>query len=96
MSPEERARSLLLPTTDEAEGSVPRELSEAQDQSEGEQDDGDSVPSTFEYPEHTSADLVIFDDNSLCFLSDTSTCLPTHPLSPLLSTWMGQRTSLMR
>ena len=43
MSPEERARSLLLPTTDEAECSVPRERSEAQDQGDGGQGDDDSV-----------------------------------------------------
>ena len=50
MSPEERARSLLLPTTDEAEGSVPRERSEAQYTGEDGQGDDDSVPSTVEYP----------------------------------------------
>ena len=60
---------MLLPATDEAEGSVPRGRSEAQYQGECEQDDGESVPSTVEYPEHTSADLVIFDDSSWCFLS---------------------------
>ena len=88
LSLEERARSLLLPTTDEAEGPVPRERSEAQGQGDGAQDDDDSVPSTIDYPEHTSADLVIFDDSSWCFLSDTLNWLPTH-LSSLLSMWTG-------
>ena len=37
-------------------------------------DKGDnfSVPSTIEYPENNSADLVILNDRSWCFLSDTS------------------------
>ena len=59
MSLEERARSQLLPTTDEAEGSVPRELSEGQDPGEEGKGGEDSVPSTSEYPEYRSVDLVI-------------------------------------
>ena len=43
MSPDERARSLLVPTTDEAEGSVPRERLETQDQGDGGQGDYDTV-----------------------------------------------------
>ena len=62
LSPEERARSLLLPTIDEAKGSVPRERSEGQDPGEEGQGDEDSIPSTIEYPEHPSTDLVIVDD----------------------------------
>ena len=72
MSPEERARFLLLPTTDEAEGSVPRERSKGQDPGEDGQWDDASLPSTIEYPDHPSTDLVISDDNSWCVLSDTS------------------------
>jgi hypothetical protein len=41
LSPEERARSLLLLTTDEIEGSVPRERSEEQDPEDEGQVDGD-------------------------------------------------------
>jgi len=69
MSLEERARSLLLPTTDEKKGSAPRERSEAQDQGDTGQGDDNTVPSTTAYPEHSSADLVIFDDDdsSWCF-----------------------------
>jgi hypothetical protein len=52
MSPEERARSLLLPTTDEAEGSVLRERSEEQDPGGDGQGDDDSVPSAIEYLEN--------------------------------------------
>jgi hypothetical protein len=45
LTPEERARSLLLPTSDETEG-VPRERSESQDQGDEGQGDTSSVPST--------------------------------------------------
>ena len=71
LTPEERARSLLLPTSDETEG-VPRERSHSQDQGDAGQGDTSSVPSTIEYPENNSADLVILDDSSLCILSDIS------------------------
>ena len=72
MSHEGRARSLLLPTTDETEGSVPRERSEEQDPEDEGQVDADSVPSTIVYPESPSADLVVFDDSSWRFLRETS------------------------
>ena len=72
MTPEERARSLLLPTSDETEGVVPRGRSESQDQGDDGQGDTASVPSTVEYPENNSADLVILDDSSWCFMSDIS------------------------
>ena len=45
LTPEERAGSLLLPTSDETEG-VPRERSESQDQGDQGQRDTSSVPST--------------------------------------------------
>ena len=64
LTPEERARSLLLPTTDETEGSVPRERSEGQILENEGQADADSVPSTIDYPENPLADLVVFDDRS--------------------------------
>ena len=72
MSPEERARSLLLPTTDEIEDSVPRERSKEQDPEDEGLADADSIPSTLDYPANPSTDLVVFDDNSCCFLSETS------------------------
>ena len=59
MSLAERARSLLLPTTDEIEGSVPCERSEEQDPEDEGQVDADSIPSTIDYPENPSADLVV-------------------------------------
>ena len=34
--------------------------------------DTSSVPSTIEYPENNSADLVVLDDSSWCCLSDSS------------------------
>ena len=71
MTPEERARSLLLPTSDETEG-VPRERSESQDQGDEGQCDTSSAPSTIEYPENNYADLVILNDSSWCLLSDIS------------------------
>ena len=71
LTPEERARSLLLPTSDETEG-VPRERSESQDQGDEGQCDTSSVPSTIEYPENNSADLVILNDSSWCLVSDIS------------------------
>ena len=66
LTPEERARSLLLPTPDETEG-VPRGRSESQVQGDEGQCDTSSVPSTIEYPENSSADLVILNDSSWCF-----------------------------
>jgi hypothetical protein len=36
------------------------------------QGDSSSVPSTVEYPDNNAADLVILNDRSWCFLSDTS------------------------
>jgi hypothetical protein len=57
LTPEERARSLLLPTTDETEGSVPRERSEEQDPEYEGPADADSVPSTIDYPENPSVDF---------------------------------------
>ena len=30
------------------------------------------IPSTIEHPEHQSADLIVVDDHSWCFLSETS------------------------
>ena len=68
LTPEERARSLLLPTTDETEG-VPRERADSQDQGDEGQGDGSSVPSTVEYPDHNAADLVILDYRSWCLLN---------------------------
>ena len=58
MTLEERARSLLLPTTDETEGSVSRERSEEQDPEDEGLADVDSVPSTIDYPDNPSVDLV--------------------------------------
>ena len=72
MSPEARARSLLLPTTDETEGSVPRERSEEQDPEDEGSADADSIPSTIDCPENPSVCLAVFDDHSWCFLSETS------------------------
>ena len=71
MTPEERARSLLLPTTDETEG-VPRERADSQDQGDEGQGDSSSVPSTVEYPDNNAADLVNLNGRSWCLLSDTS------------------------
>ena len=47
--PEERARSLFLPTTDETEG-VPRERADSQYQGDEGQGDNSSVPSTVDIP----------------------------------------------
>ena len=47
--PEERAHSLLLPTTDEAADSVPRERSQGQDPEDEGQADADSLPSAIVY-----------------------------------------------
>ena len=66
LTPEERARSLLLPTTDETEG-VPRERADSQDQGDEGQGDSSSVPSIVEYPDNNTADLVILNDRSWCF-----------------------------
>ena len=71
LTPEERARSFLLPTTDETEG-VPRERAHSQDQGDEQQGDNSSVPSTVEYPDNYAADLVILNDRSWCLLSDIS------------------------
>ena len=60
MYPEERARSLILPTTDEAEGSVSREWSEVQDPEDEGQADVDSAPSPIEYPEILRRILLIW------------------------------------
>ncbi len=60
LTPEERARSLLLPTTDEVEDSAPRERSQGQDPEDEGQADADSVSSTIDYPENPSADLVMW------------------------------------
>ena len=69
----ERVRSLLfLTTTDEVEDSVPRERSQGQDPEDEGQADVDSVPSTIAYPPNPSVGLVILDDHSWCFLSETS------------------------
>jgi hypothetical protein len=62
---EERARSLLLPTTDETEG-VPCERADSQYQGDEGQGDSSSVPSTVEYPDNNAADLVVLNDRSLC------------------------------
>ena len=71
LTPEGRARSLLLPTSDETEG-VPRERADSQDQGDEGQGDNSSVPSTVEYPDNNAADLVILNDRSWCLLSDIS------------------------
>ena len=71
LTPEERARSLLLHTTDETEG-VLRERADSQDQGDEGQGDSSSVPSTVEYPDNNAADLVILNDSSWCLLSDIS------------------------
>ena len=66
MTLEERARSLLLPTSDETEG-VPRERAESQDQGDEGQGDNSSVLATVEYPDNNAVDLVILNDRSWCF-----------------------------
>ena len=71
MTPEERARSFLLPTTDEIEG-VPRERADSQGQGVEGQGDNSVVPSTVEYPDNNAADLVILNDRSWVFLHETS------------------------
>ena len=71
LTPEERARSLLLPTTDQTEG-VPRERADSQEQGDEGQGDSSSVSSTVEYPHNNAADLVILNDRSWCLLSDIS------------------------
>ena len=65
LTPEERARSRLLPTTDETEG-VPRERADSQYQGDEGQGDSSSVPSTVEYLDNNAADLVILNDLSWC------------------------------
>ncbi len=72
MTPEERARSLLLPISAGAAETVPRERVP-----EPEPDDAgsvgiDTVFSTIEYPGEIAADLVIVDDNTWCLLYETS------------------------
>ena len=68
---EERARSVLMPTTDETEG-VPRERADSQDQGDEGQGDNSSVLSTVDYPDNNAADLVILNGRSWCLLSDIS------------------------
>ena len=63
---------MLLPTTDEVEGAVPRERSQGTGPEYDGSADTDTVPSTIEYPENTSVDPVFVDDHSWCFLSETS------------------------
>ena len=63
---------MLLPTTDETEGSVPRERSEEQYQEDEGKLDADSLPSTIDYPEIRQLILLFFYDPSWCFLSETS------------------------
>jgi hypothetical protein len=65
LTPEERARSLLLPTTDETEG-VPRDRADSQYQGDEGQGDSSSVLSAVEYPDNNAADLVILNDRSWC------------------------------
>ena len=64
---EERARSLLVYTTDEVEDSVPRERSHGQYPEYEGQADADSVPTTLDYPANPSVDLAFLDDHSWCF-----------------------------
>ena len=66
MTPEERERSLLLPTTDEAEDAVSRECPQGRDPEDEGQADVDSVPSAIDYRENPSVDLVVLDDHSWC------------------------------
>ena len=60
-----------MPTTYEVDDSVPRERSQGQDPEYEGQADADSIPSILDYPENPSVDLVIVDDRSWYFLSES-------------------------
>ena len=62
----------FLPITDEVEYSGSRERPQGQYPEDECQADVDSVPSAIDCPENLSFDLVILDDHSWCFLSETS------------------------
>ena len=56
-----------MPTTDETEGSDPRERSEEQYREDEGPADADSIPSTIDYPENPSVDFVVVDHQSWLF-----------------------------
>ena len=72
MTPDERARTLLLPISDGTEVLVPPDLVPDEEPDDAGSVGTDTVPSTVEYLEDHTADLVILDDHLWCFLDETS------------------------
>lgn len=73
LTPEERDRSLLLPTTDEAASSVPRERARGPETEYVDSDETDTISSTIEYLENPTVDLIASGGSSLCVLNDAAT-----------------------
>jgi hypothetical protein len=72
MTPEERARSLLLPFSDGTAVLVPSDPVPDAEPSGTESASTDTVPSTIEYLEDPTADLFMLDGSSWRYLDETS------------------------
>ena len=96
MTPDERARSLLLPILDGTEVLVPPHIVPDEEPYDAGSVGTDTVPSPIAYPEDPTDGLVILDDSSWSLLHETSKLVSNTSSFSLLSTWMGSSLPMTR